>query len=161
MSSSYCCFLTCTQVSQEAGQVVWYSHLFENFPQFIVIHTVKGFGIFSKAEIDVFWNSLAFLMIQQMLAIWSLVPLPFLKRKCKSKPQWSTTSHPLKWHHKNNQKINYHKNLKKMKLSYSAGGTIKYFSHWNIGRNIGRQFGNSSKSQMQNFLITHQFHSQI
>ena len=42
------------QVSQEAGQVVWYSHLFQNFPQFIVIHTVKGFGIDSKAEIDVF-----------------------------------------------------------------------------------------------------------
>jgi len=45
MSSSHCCFLTCIQVSQEADQVVWYSHLFQNFPQFIVIHTVKGFGI--------------------------------------------------------------------------------------------------------------------
>ena len=45
MSSSNCCFLTCIQVSQEAGQVVWYSHLFQNFPQFVVIHTVKGFGI--------------------------------------------------------------------------------------------------------------------
>ena len=53
MSSSNCCFLTCEQVSQEAGQVVWYSHLFQNFPQF-VIHTVKGFGIVNKAEIDVF-----------------------------------------------------------------------------------------------------------
>ena len=42
------------QVSQEAGQVVWYSHLFQDFPQFIVIHTVKGFGIVNKAEIDVF-----------------------------------------------------------------------------------------------------------
>ena len=42
------------QVSQEAGQVVWYSHLFQNFSQFIVIHTVKGFGIVNKAEIDVF-----------------------------------------------------------------------------------------------------------
>ena len=54
MSSSNCCFLTCIQISQEAGQVVWYIHLFQNFPQFIVIHTVKGFGIVSKAEIDVF-----------------------------------------------------------------------------------------------------------
>ena len=53
LSSSNCCFLTCIQVSQEAGQVVWYSHLFQNFPQFIVIHTVKGFGIVNKAEIDV------------------------------------------------------------------------------------------------------------
>ena len=50
MSSSNCCFLTCIQVSQEAGQVVWYSHLFQNFPQFIVILTVKGFGIVNKAE---------------------------------------------------------------------------------------------------------------
>ena len=54
MSSSNCCFLTCIQVSQEAGQVVWYSHLFQNFPQFIVIHPVKGFGLVNKAEIDVF-----------------------------------------------------------------------------------------------------------
>ena len=50
----FCCFLTCIQISQEAGQVIWYSHLFQNFPQFIVIHTVKGFGIVNKAEIDVF-----------------------------------------------------------------------------------------------------------
>ena len=54
MSSSNCCFLTCIQISQEAGQVVWYSYLFQNFPQFIVIHTVKGFAIVNKAEIDVF-----------------------------------------------------------------------------------------------------------
>ena len=53
LSSNYC-FLTCIQVSQEAGQVVWYSHLFQNFPQFIVIHTVKGFGIVNKADTDVF-----------------------------------------------------------------------------------------------------------
>ena len=54
MSSSDSCFLTCIQVSQEAGQVVWYSHLFQNFPHFIVIHTVKCFGIVNKAEIDGF-----------------------------------------------------------------------------------------------------------
>ena len=54
MSSSNCCLLTCIQVSQEAGKVVWYSHLFQNFPQFIVIYRVKGFGIVKKAEIDVF-----------------------------------------------------------------------------------------------------------
>ena len=54
MSSSNCCFLTCIQISQEAGKVVWYSHLFQNFPQFVVIHTVKGFGIVNKAEIDIF-----------------------------------------------------------------------------------------------------------
>ena len=54
MCSSNCCILTCIQISQEAGKVVWYSCLFQNFPQFIVIHTVKGFGIVNKAEIDVF-----------------------------------------------------------------------------------------------------------
>ena len=54
MSSFNCCFLTYIQISQEAGQVLWYYHLFQNFPQFIVIHTVKGFGIVNKAEIDVF-----------------------------------------------------------------------------------------------------------
>ena len=54
MPSSNCCFLTCIQISQEADQVFWYSHLFQNFPQFIVIHRVKGFDIVNKAEIDVF-----------------------------------------------------------------------------------------------------------
>ena len=54
MSSSNCCFLTCIQISQDTGQVVWYSHLFQNFPWVVVIHIVKGFGIVNKAEIDVF-----------------------------------------------------------------------------------------------------------
>ncbi|XDA73003.1 hypothetical protein R6Z07M_003275 [Ovis aries] len=54
MSSSNCCFLMCIKISQEAGQLVWYSHLFQNFSQFIMIHTVKDFGIVNKAEIDVF-----------------------------------------------------------------------------------------------------------
>ena len=54
MSSSNCCFLTCIQVSQETGKVVWYSHLLKNFLQFVVIHTVKCFSIISEAEVDVF-----------------------------------------------------------------------------------------------------------
>ena len=54
-TSSYnCCFLTCIQIFQEAGQVVWYSHLFKNFLQFVVIHTVKAFGVVNKAKVDVF-----------------------------------------------------------------------------------------------------------
>ena len=97
MSSSNCCSLTCIQVSQEAGQVVRYSHLFQNFPQFLVIHTVKGFGIVNKAEIDVFWNSLAFLMIQWMLANWSLVPLPFLKPAWTSESSWFMYCWSLAW----------------------------------------------------------------
>ena len=51
MSSSNCYFLTCIQVSQEASQVIWYSHLFQNFTQFVVIHTVKGFGIVDKPDV--------------------------------------------------------------------------------------------------------------
>ena len=46
--------MTCKQISQEAGKVVWYSHLLKNFPQFIVIHTVKGFSIVNEAEVDAF-----------------------------------------------------------------------------------------------------------
>ena len=54
MSGSNCCLLICVQISQEAGKVVWYYHLFKDFPQFVIIHTVKGFGIVNKAEVDVF-----------------------------------------------------------------------------------------------------------
>ena len=61
MSSSNTCFLTCIQISQEAGQVVWYSHLFKNFPQFVLIHTVKGFSAVSKAEVGVFLELSCFL----------------------------------------------------------------------------------------------------
>ena len=58
---SNCCFLTCIQVSQEIGKVVWYSHLFKNFPQSVVIHTVKGFSIVNEAEVDVFLEFPCFL----------------------------------------------------------------------------------------------------
>ena len=78
ISGSNCCLLTYIQVSQETGKVVWYYHLLKNFPQFVVIHTVKGFSIVDETEVDVFWNSLAFSEIQCMLAIGSLIPLPFL-----------------------------------------------------------------------------------
>ena len=79
MSSSNCCFLTCIEISQEAGQVGWYSHLLKNFPQFIVIHTVKGFGIVNKAEIDVFLELYCFFddptdvanLISGSFAFWS------------------------------------------------------------------------------------------
>ena len=56
MSGSSSCLLTCIQVSQEADEVVWHSHVFKNFPQFVVIHMVKGFSIVSEAEVDVFFE---------------------------------------------------------------------------------------------------------
>ena len=85
MSSSNCCFLTCIQISQEAAKVVWYFHLLKNFPQF-VIHTVKDFGIVNKAKVDIFLELSCFFDDQWMLAIWSLVPLPFLN------PAWTSES---------------------------------------------------------------------
>ena len=85
MSIFNCCFLTCIQFSQEECQVVWYSCIL-NFPQVVVMHRVKGFGLSNKAEIDVCMNSPAYWMIQRMLEIWSLVPLPFLT------PAWTTGS---------------------------------------------------------------------
>ena len=54
MSSSNCCFLSCIQVSQETDKVIWYSHIFKNFSQFVVIQTVKGFSIVNEAEVNVF-----------------------------------------------------------------------------------------------------------
>ena len=47
-------FLNCIQITQEAGKVVWYSHLFKNVLQFVVVHIVKGLGVINKAEVDVF-----------------------------------------------------------------------------------------------------------
>ena len=54
MFGSNCCFLTCIQISQEAVKVVWYPYLFKNFPQFVVIHTVKGFSIVNATKVDIF-----------------------------------------------------------------------------------------------------------
>ena len=58
MSGSNCCFLTCIQISQVAGKVVWYSHLFKNFLQFVVTDTFKGFSIVNEAEIDGFFSGI-------------------------------------------------------------------------------------------------------
>ena len=80
------CFLTHIQVSQDTGEMVCYFHLSKSFPQFVMIHTVKGFSVVDETKIDVFWNSPAFSIIQQMLEIWSLVPLPFLN------PAWDQFS---------------------------------------------------------------------
>ena len=60
MSSFNCCFLTCIQISQETNRMVWYSHLFQNCPQFVVIHRLRGFGIVNKAEVDVFLDRSCF-----------------------------------------------------------------------------------------------------
>ena len=69
MTSSNCCFLPCVRLFQETDKVVWYPHLFKNYPQFVVIHTVKGFSIVNEAEADVFLEFPCFLYDPQMLAI--------------------------------------------------------------------------------------------
>ena len=78
MSSYNCCFLTCIQISHEAGKVVWYSHLFKNFQQSVVIHTVKGFGIVNKAEVDFFLELSCFFHDPMDAGNLTLVLLPFL-----------------------------------------------------------------------------------
>ena len=100
MSSSNCCFWTCIQISQEAGQVVWYSHFFKNFPQFVVIHTVKVFGVVNKAEIDVFLELSCFFNDQtyhRIMAIWCLVPLPFLNPAWTYGSSWFMYCWSLAW----------------------------------------------------------------
>ena len=78
MSGSNCCFLTCIQISQEVGQVVWYPHLLKNFPQLIVIHTVKDFCIVNKAEVDVFLELSCFFYDPTDVDDLITDPLPFL-----------------------------------------------------------------------------------
>ena len=90
-----CCFLTYIQISQKAGKVVWYSQLLKNFPQLTMIHIAKGFGIVNKTEEDIL--ELSFLMIQRMLANWSLVPLPFLNPAWTSGILWFTYCWSLAW----------------------------------------------------------------
>ena len=79
-------------------QIRWYGiPISEKFPWFVLNHTVKGYSLVNEAEIDAFWNSLAFSVIQQMLAIWSLVPLPFLNLACTSGNSWFMFCWSLTW----------------------------------------------------------------
>ena len=92
MSGSNCCFLTCIQISQEAGQVVWHSHLFQIFPQFVVIHTVKSFGVVSKGEVDVFSGTV--LLFRWSNRCWQFEPW-FLAFSESSLNIWKLMVHML------------------------------------------------------------------
>ena len=110
MSSSNCCFFTCIQISQEAGEVVWDSHLFQNFSQFVLIHS-KRLWLVKKAKVDVlvyqFWRikkakvdvflELSCFFNDTMLAIWSLVLLPFLNPNWTSGSSWFMYCWSLAW----------------------------------------------------------------
>ena len=61
IQGSNCCFLTYIQVSEETGKMVWYSHLFKSFPQFVMVHTVEGFSIVDETEVGVFLEFPCFL----------------------------------------------------------------------------------------------------
>ena len=97
MSSSNCCFLTSIQISQEVDQVVWYSHLFWNFTQFFMIHTVKGFGIVNKAEVDVFLELSCF--FNGLTDVGNLISgsSAFSKTSLKSESSWFTDFWSLAW----------------------------------------------------------------
>ena len=87
MSSPNCCFFTCIQISQEAGKVVWYSHLIKNFPQFVVTHTIKVFSVVSEAEVDDFLKFSCFSF--DAMDVDNLVQQPFLS------PAWPSWSFPF------------------------------------------------------------------
>ena len=79
MSGSNWCFLTRIQVSQTIGKVVWYSHLFKNFPQFVVIYTDKGFSVVNEAEVDVFVELPCFLYDPKNVGYWTFGSFAFSK----------------------------------------------------------------------------------
>ena len=100
MSGFNCYFLTCIQISQEAGQVVWYSHLLKNSPQFVVIHTVKSFGVVNKAEVDIFLELSCFFYdptdVGNSISGSSAFSKSSLNiRDMQIQTSWDTTSHPL------------------------------------------------------------------
>jgi len=99
MSCSNCCFFTCTQVSQETGMMVWYSHLFKNFPWFVVDHTVKGFSIVNGAGVHVFlkFSCLKFFYDPTDVGNFISGSSPFLNSACTSGSSWFTYYWSLAW----------------------------------------------------------------
>ena len=98
MSSSNCCFFPCIQISQEAGEVVWYSHLFKNLSQFVVIHSKRLWcSQESKSRFFFFFLELSCFFSDTMLAIWSLVLLLFLNPAWTSGSSWFMYCWSLAW----------------------------------------------------------------
>ena len=91
MSGSNCCFLICMQISHEAGKVVWFSHLFKSFPQFVVIYLAKDFSIVNETEIDVIFLEFSCFVFDPM-DVTNLIssPLPFLNWAWRSGSSWFT-----------------------------------------------------------------------
>ena len=91
MFGSNRCFLTCIQISQEAGEMVWYSHFLKNFLEFVVIHAAKGFDIINK-EVDVFLELSCF--FNDPTDVVNLISGPFAFSK-SSLNIWKFTVHVL------------------------------------------------------------------
>ena len=98
MSTFNCCFLTCIQVSQEAGKMVWYSHLFKNFPQLVVIHIEKGVSVVNEAEVDGFLEFPCFLYdpvlsrqshVQLFAVLWTIALQTHLSMGFFRQEYWS------------------------------------------------------------------------
>ena len=123
MSSSNCCFLTCIQIYQEVGKVVWYSHLLKNFSQFVAIHTVKSFGIVNETEVDVFLEFSCF--FYDPAAIWSLVPLPFLNPAWTSGSSWSHHFMANRWRNNGNSDKLYFLGLQNHRKVVTAAMKLK------------------------------------
>ena len=118
VSSSNCCFLTCIQISQEAGQVIWYSYHFQSSPQFMVIYTVKGFSIVNKAEVDVFLELPCFFGDPMNVCNLISVPLPFLNPARTSAISWFKYCWSLAW-----------RNLIITLLACKMSAIVRYFEH--------------------------------
>ena len=126
-SGSNCCFLTCIQVLQEAGKVIWYSHLFKNFPQFVVIHTVKGFNVVNEAYLFLEFSCLFYdpMDVGNLISVFSLSAIKWCKwiklsnQKTEigrmDKNSWSHRSHLQEPHlrskDRNRRKVKEHKKI--------------------------------------------------
>ena len=102
MSSSNCCFLTCIQISQDAAQVVWYSHPFQNFPQVVVIHTVKGFGnlisdssAFSESSLNI-WKFTVHILLKPRLENFEYY-FAIMWNECSCAVFWTVFGTALLW----------------------------------------------------------------
>ena len=84
-------------LSQEAGKVVWYSHLFKNFPQFVVIYRVKGFSIVNEAELDIFLEFSCFFYDPPDVGDLISGSSPFLNPACTSGSSQFTYCWSLTW----------------------------------------------------------------
>ena len=99
MSVSNCCFLKCIQISQEASKEVWYSHPLKNFPHFVVIYTVKGFGIINNAEVDAFLEAETPTLWLPDAKNWLIWKDPHAEKDWRQEEKGMTEDEMVGWQH--------------------------------------------------------------